>query len=40
MALNTLKITGDFSKNDMHTWISNCLPDFPHNLDDDEEVII
>lgn len=33
---NTLKITGEFSKSDIHTWIANCLPDFPHNLESEE----
>jgi len=31
-----LRITGEFSKSDIHTWIANCLPDFPHNLEDDD----
>ncbi len=36
--MNTLNIKGDFSKNDMHTWISNLLDDFP--LMSDENITI
>jgi len=37
---NTLKITGEFSKSDIHTWIANCLPDFPHNLESEDGEVI
>lgn len=32
-----IKIEGKFSLSDAHTWISNCLPDFPPNVSHEEE---
>ena len=33
-----LKISGNFTKNDMHAWINACLPDMP-NAGEEDEVI-
>lgn len=34
--MNTLRISGQFSKSDIHMWTSACLPDIPANFDDEE----
>ena len=37
LMLSTIKILGRFSLSEAHHWVSNCLPDFPPNVSQDEE---
>ena len=36
LPLSRLKLLGKFSLSDAHNWISNCLPDVPHNVASEE----
>jgi Bardet-Biedl syndrome 7 protein len=36
LPLSRIKMLGKFSLSDAHNWISNCLPDVPHNIATDE----
>jgi len=36
LSLNTLKITGNFTKNDISAWVNTCLPDLPNTAEEDE----
>lgn len=39
--MNTLTIKGNFSQGEMHSWISNCLPEVPEkNYSNDENILI
>lgn len=39
--MNTLSLRGNFSQGEMHSWISNCLPEVPQRINSaDENVLI
>lgn len=38
--MNTLTLKGNFSQGEMHSWISNCLPEVPERVDSTEENVL
>lgn len=38
--MNTLTLKGNFSQGEMHSWISNCLPEVPERINSNEENVL
>ena len=38
--MNILTLKGNFSQGEMHSWISNCLPEVPERVDSTEENVL
>lgn len=38
--MNTLSLKGNFSQGEMHSWISNCLPEVPERINSSDENVL